>query len=220
MHSFPSTKPVPTPVSGSLSSSSHIMSIPNEILIRVMQLALPGSGLPHDTFSAALKLSHVSRRFRFVAHRTSELWTAICPKFPLGRDQAQFWTDTLERSGGRLIDIVINTEVGLGGAIQSYKAFLGAVVCRFIRWRKFEITSNPWQPTGFFPDRSQRLVLPGLEELALHHSEAPGQGLKTWLPYSITSYSVRMSSPPRSKSSSSGPLTSIILACGRWQKTS
>jgi len=91
-----------------------------------MQLALPHPGLPHDTFSAALKLSHVSRRFRLVAHSASELWTAVCPKFPLGRDQAQFWTDALERSGERLIDIVINTEAGFTGAIQPYKAFLGA----------------------------------------------------------------------------------------------
>jgi len=141
-----------------------------------MQLALPHPGLPHDTFSAALKLSHVSRRFRLVAHSASELWTAVCPKFPLGRDQAQFWTDALERSGERLIDIVINAEAGFRGAIQPYKAFLGAVVCRSNRWRKFEITSNPWEPTKLFLDKSRRLVLPGLEELTLHHSEDLGRG--------------------------------------------
>ena len=178
MRTFPpSTKPVPKQTaSGPPPSSSHLNSIPNEILTSVMQLTLPGPSLPHDTFSAALKLSHVSRRFRLVAYSVSEFWIAVRPKFPLGRDQAQFWTDVLERSGERFIDIVINIEAGLGGVIQPFKTFMGAVVCRSNYWRRFEITSNPWEPIDLFLDQSRRLVLPGLEKLTLRHLNDPDRG--------------------------------------------
>lgn len=152
--------------------SSHIESIPDETLIQVMQLTLPDSSLPRNTFSAALKLSHISRRFRLIAHNISELWTVIHPKYPLTHDQTQFWMDVLERSGARLIDIEINIKVGLGGAIQPYTTFLGAVVRHSNRWRKFKITTKMREPIDLFLDQSRHLcLLPGLEEITIRHSE-------------------------------------------------
>ena len=158
------------------SPSSPIEYIPNEILIRIMHLTVPNPNLPVDALSAAVKLSHVSQHFRSVAHNTSELWTVVCPKFPLLDDQVLFWLDVLARSRERLIDIVVNAEVELQGVVQPYRTFLGAVVGHSNRWRKFEITSKTWEPIELFLDQSQCLVLlPRLEELTLHHSDDPGR---------------------------------------------
>ena len=173
----PSAKPVLQQTAGDFSPlSSPIESIPNEILIRVMKLAVPGPDLPRNAFSATIRLSHVSRRFRFVANNTSELWKVICPKFPLTYDQVQFWLDVLARSGARSVDILIHTKGEFRGAVQPYRAFLEAVVSHSDRWRKFEITSKTWEPIDLFLDQSRHLVLlPGLEELTLHHADDPGR---------------------------------------------
>ena len=172
----PSAKPVPKQTAkDSTPPSSPIEYIPNEILVHVMKLAHE-PGLPRNTFSSVLRLSHVSQHFRSVAHNTSELWTAICPKFPLAYDQVQFWLDVLARSGARLIDLVINTEVELRGAEGPYMSFLRAAVSHSNRWHKFEITSKTWDPIELFLKQSRRLVLlPRLEVLTLHHSDDPGR---------------------------------------------
>ena len=144
--------------------------------MRVMQLMVRNPGLPRNAFYIALRLSHISRRFRFVAHNTSELWTIICPKFPLTYDQVQFWLDILARSRARLVDILINARVELRGTVQLYRIFLEAVVSHSNRWRKFEIMSKTWEPINLFLDQSQHSVLlPRLEELTLHHADDPGR---------------------------------------------
>ena len=172
----PSAKQVSRRTVENYRPSSHIESVPDEILMCVMQLAVSGPGLPRSSFSSALKLSHVSRRFRFIAHNTSELWIVICPKFPLVCDQVLFWSDVLARSRARLIDVVINAEVDLRGTIQPYATFLRAVVRHSNRWRKLEIMSKTWEPIDLFLGQSRRLfLLPRLEELTLHHSEDPGR---------------------------------------------
>jgi hypothetical protein len=141
-----------------------------------MQLAVSDPGLPCNTLAAALRLSHVSRRFRFIAHNTSELWTLVRPKFPLTSDQVQFWLDVLARSGERLIDVAINVQLDSMGVVGSYQTFLVEVIGHSDRWRKFEITSRTWEPIDDFLRRSQHLVLlPKLEELTIRRSEDPGR---------------------------------------------
>ena len=145
--------------------------------MRVMQLAVANPDLPRNALATALGLSHVSRHFRSVARNTSEFWTVIRPTFPLANDQVLFWLDVLAHSKARSIDILIDVQVELRGAIQPYKTFLGAVVDHSNRWRRFEITSKTWGPIDLFLDQSRRLVcLPRLEELTLHHSDDPGRG--------------------------------------------
>jgi hypothetical protein len=145
--------------------------------MRVMQLAVANPELPRHALATALGLSHVSRHFRSVARNTSEFWTVIRPTFPLANDQVLFWLDVLAHSKARSINVLIDVQVELRGAIQPYKTFLGAVVDHSNRWRKFEITSKTWEPIDLFLDQSRRLVcLPRLEELTLHHSDDPGRG--------------------------------------------
>ncbi|KAF9778243.1 hypothetical protein BJ322DRAFT_984858, partial [Thelephora terrestris] len=145
-----------------------IRSIPNEILTRVMQLTVFDPYPLHNTLSAALRLSHVSRHFRSIAHSASELWTLICPKFPLKNDQVLFWLDVLARSKARSIDVVVNAQAETTGATQPYAAFIGAVIAHSDRWRKFEITSDTWEPIALFLGQSHHLVLlPRMEELVL-----------------------------------------------------
>ena len=173
----PSAKLVPLgAVSRPPPPSSRIESIPYETLMHIMQFTVFDPGPPYNTLFAALRLSHVSRHFRFVAHGASELWTLICPNFPLADDQVQFWLEVLARSKARLLNVVINVQVEILGATQPYSTFLEAVVNHSDRWRKFEITSKVWEPIGLFLDHSRRLVLlPRLEELTLHHSDDPGR---------------------------------------------
>ena len=144
--------------------------------MHIMQFDVSDPDLPYNTFSAVLRLSHVSRHFRFIAHNTSELWTLVCPKFPLLDDQALFWLEVLARSKARLLDIAINVQVETLRVIQPYMTFLEAVVNHSNRWRKFEITSETWEPIDLFLDHSRHLaLLPRLEELILHHSHDPGR---------------------------------------------
>lgn len=127
-------------------------------------------------FSTALELSHVSRHFRLIAHNTSELWTFICPKFPLAYDQVTFWLDVLARSGVRPLDIAIEVRLKHLGAMEPYEIFLRAMVEYSDRWRKLEITSRTWELIDLFLRRSQHLaLLPQLEELTLYHTEDPGR---------------------------------------------
>ena len=158
------------------SPSAYIDYIPTETLINVMQLVVSDPDLPHNAFSAALRLSHVSRHFRFIAHGASELWTLTCPTFPLTLNQVALWLDVLERSKPRLIDVVIDVQVESLGGVQLYETFLEEVIGHSDRWRKFEIKSTTWEPIDLFLRQSQHLVLlPGIVELVLHHSEDPGR---------------------------------------------
>ena len=141
-----------------------------------MRLVVSDPGLPHNAFSAALGLSHVSQHFRRIAHGASELWTFICPRFPLTPNQVELWLDVLFRSKSRSIDVVVNVQVTSLGVVQLYEAFLEAVIGHSNRWRKFEITSDTWEPIDLFLRLSPHLVLlPGMEELALYHSKDPGR---------------------------------------------
>ena len=174
---IPSAKLVPTrSICDSLHRSSCIESIPNEILMHIMDLTVSDPGLAHNPISEALRLSHVSKRFRSIAHDASELWTLIRPRFPMDHDQVLFWLDVLARSKERSIDVVIDVQLEPMGAIQLFRKFLGEVVFHSNRWRKFEITSKAWEAINIFLGQSQHLVLlPTLEELILYHSDDPGR---------------------------------------------
>ncbi|KAF9778233.1 hypothetical protein BJ322DRAFT_1015035, partial [Thelephora terrestris] len=114
--------------------------------------------------------------FKTIADSASELWTLICPKFPLKNDQVLFWLDVLARSKARLIDVVVNAQAKTTGATQPYEVFIAAVIGHSDRWRKFEITSDTWEPIALFLGQSHHLVpLPRLEELVLYRSENPGR---------------------------------------------
>ena len=141
-----------------------------------MRLVVSDSGLPHNAFSSALGLSHVSHHFRRIAHGASELWTLICPKFPLTPNQVALWLEVLPRSEPRSIDVVVNVQAESLGVVQLYNTFVEAVIGHSDRWRKFEIKSTTWEPIDLFLRQSQHLVLlPGTVELALNHSQDPGR---------------------------------------------
>ena len=173
---IPSAKLVPTRSICDSPSPSSIESIPDEILMHIMDLTVSDPVLPHNPISAALRLSHVSSHFRSIAHDASELWNLICPRFPMDHDQVLFWLDVLARSKARSIDVAIDVQSEQIGDIQLFKTFLGAVICHSDRWRKFEITSKTWEAIDIFLGQSQHLaLLRRLEELILYHSDDPGR---------------------------------------------
>jgi len=174
---IPSAKLVPTrSICDSLRRSSCIESIPNDILMHIMDLTVSDPGLAHNPLSAVLRLSHVSKRFRLIAHDASELWTLIRPRFPMDHDQVLFWLDVLARFKARSIDIVIDVQSEQIGDTQLFETFMEAVIFNSDRWRKFEITSKAWEAIHIFLGQSQHLaLLPRLEELILYHSDDPGR---------------------------------------------
>ena len=154
-----------------------IAKLPTELIIHVMR-----SGLDSPSQRS---LSQVSRSFRDISFLVPEFWSAIVPKFPLVKDQLDYWKRSIVNSKAAPLDIKLNipnqsppSEVCRG---QGFLLLFVELVINAARWRTFELVTQSLGPMDLFlADLIPAAVFPQLETLRLTCAEPLDIHDATW----------------------------------------
>ena len=143
-----------------------IAKLPVELVIRIMR-----SGLDRRS---QISLSKVSTGFRDVSFLLPELWTDISPKFPLEKDQLEYWKWSITNSRAAPLDIKLNINVPNQGPLsevyqsQGFPLLLPELVANAARWRTFKLATDlPAVMTLFLAGVKPVAVFSRLENLSL-----------------------------------------------------
>jgi len=123
-----------------------IVKLPIELAIHIMR-----SGL--DLLSQR-SLSRVSRDFRDTSFLVPELWSAIVPKFPLEKDQLDYWKMSIVNSKVAPLDIKFTIpEQDSSSEVYECQGFLPLfleLVTHSTRWRTFALFAESPAPMNVF----------------------------------------------------------------------
>lgn len=158
-----------------------IDSLPMELIVEIFTLVASGS--LESLVCSPIILSHVSAHWRFIALKTSSLWTSIALTFPYSHAELQRMQFALEHSQRRPLDIHIDLrdeewdwqDSSHEPEMQADDMFqiFDIIVCGADRWRTVEILADNWQPIHAFLALSVKLSsLPILERLLLSRCNA------------------------------------------------
>ena len=147
---------------------SFITKLPVEIIVHIMR-----SGL--DPLSRR-SLSQVSRGFRDVSFLVPEFWSVIIPKFPLEKDQLDYWKRSIVNSKTAPLDIKLTIlDRNLSSGVDESQGFLPLfleLVIHSIRWRSFMLVTQLPAPMGVFLEETIPVAdFPQLENLRLACAE-------------------------------------------------
>lgn len=152
-----------------------IESLPAELITEIFHLLTFETD--QSRILAPVVLSHVSRRWRAIAFRTSDLWTSIVLTFPCPREDIERMRMGLILSHKRPLDIHIDLRDEdwdwQGDDSHEMQADDMLSIFNLIsddahRWRSLEILADNWQPIHAFLALSTKLSsLPMLNRLSL-----------------------------------------------------
>jgi len=160
---------VPSPVVARYDVQYPIAKLPVELVIHIMR---SGLDIPSQR-----SLSQISRGFRDMSFLVPEFWSTIVPKFPLDKDQLDYWKWSLANSKTVPLDIKLNilerdpfSEVDQN---QGFLLLLPELVSNATRWCTFELVTEPFAPMNLFlTEIIPVTVFPQLETLRLACAES------------------------------------------------
>ena len=141
-----------------------ITKLPVELVIHVMR-----SGLD---LSSKRSLPQVSRGFQDISFLVPEFWSSIVPKFPLEKDQLDYWRRSIANSKTSPLDIKLNIpDRNPSPEVEQSQGFLSLfldLVTNATRWRTLELVAELSEPMNLFlAEIIPVAVFPQLENLRL-----------------------------------------------------
>jgi hypothetical protein len=115
-------------------TTSHIYSLPNEIITLVFESGFQTS----QTFP--ILVSHISHRLREVALCSPTLWTRIFVSLGADIEKVEAY---LHRSKGCLLEMTVSADMPRLGSTSSHYAHLRIILSHINRWHSLDI-SGAW----------------------------------------------------------------------------